>query len=254
MRMLRASGEPWGYPASAALILALLACVTAFSTAAAQVNVTTQLNDIGRTGQNTQETALTPANVNPAQFGKLFSRSVAGAIDAQPLYLSSITINGAVHNVVYVVTQPNHVYAFDANSNYGANSSPLWYASMLTAAHGAAPGAQIYGDLGSTSTPVIDPVSGTMYLVSTTLESGAPVYRLHALDVTSGAEKFGGPTVIEASVPGAAADGVDGIVSLIPQDHNQRPGLLLLSRRPPSGMGGSSPTARRLWPRRACSA
>ena len=227
--MLRASGEPWGYPASAALILALLACVTAFSTAAAQVNVTTQLNDIGRTGQNTQETALTPANVNPAQFGKLFSRSVAGAIDAQPLYLSSITINGAVHNVVYVVTQPNHVYAFDANSNYGANSSPLWYASMLTAAHGAAPGAQIYGDLGSTSTPVIDPVSGTMYLVSTTLESGAPVYRLHALDVTSGAEKFGGPTVIEASVPGAAADGVDGIVSLIPQDHNQRPGLLLLN-------------------------
>jgi len=142
-----------------------------------------------------------PGKCKPAQFGKLFSRRLP-AIDAQPLYLSSITINGAVHNVVYVVTQPNHVYAFDANSNYGANSSPLWYASMLTAAHGARPAPR--------STVIWVPPArrsstrlGHDVLVSTTLESGAPVYRLHALDVTSG-PRNSGPTVIEASVPGAA--------------------------------------------------
>ena len=197
--------------------------------AGAQVNVTTQQNDIARTGQNLNETSLTTSNVNSTQFGKLFARPVAGAISAQPLYLSGVTINGATHNVVFVATRSDVVYAFDADSNTGANASPLWSASMLSPAHGASAGTAIYGSLGITSTPVIDPVSNTLYVVSATLEGGQPIYRLHALDVTTGSETLGGPVAITASASGTAADGNAGTVTLTPRNHNQRAGLLLLN-------------------------
>ena len=121
--------------------------------AGAQVNVTTQQNDIARTGQNLNETSLTTSTVNSTQFGKLFARPVAGAISAQPLYLSGVTINGATHNVVFVATRSDVVYAFDADSNTGANASPLWSASMLSPAHGASAGTAIYVSLGITSSP-----------------------------------------------------------------------------------------------------
>jgi hypothetical protein len=220
---------------SAGIAAALLAAVTfaASPMAAAQVNVTTQHNDIGRTGQNLNETTLTPANVSSGQFGLLFALPVSGQVYAQPLYLSGITVNGATHNVVYVATLSGNVYAFDANSNTGANAGPLWSISLLDTAHGAAPGATLYAALGTTSTPVIDPVGNTntptLYVTSTTYESGAPVFRLHALDATSGAEKFDGPVAITPSAPGTAADAVGGIVSLTTRNHNQRPGLLLLN-------------------------
>jgi len=188
--------------------------------AGAQVNITTEHNDIGRTGQNLSETILTTSNVNSTEFGKLFSQPVNGAIYAQPLYLSGVVINAAAHNVVYVASVLDVVYAFDADSNDGANASPLWSASMLTAAHGAAAGAQTYGGLGITGTPVIDPVSNTLYVVAATFEGGQVIYRLHALDVTSGAEKFDGPVAITAS---------DGVVPFVPVEHNQRPALLLLN-------------------------
>jgi hypothetical protein len=194
----------------------------------AQVNVTTQHNDIGRTGQNLNETILTTANVNSTQFGFLFAQPVSGLIYAQPLYLSGVTINGVVHNVVYVATLSGFVYALDAYSNTGANAAPLWSISLLDTAHGASPGAKSYSTLGTTSTPVIDPVGGTLYVVSTDYEGSAPVFRLHALDVTSGAEKFGGPLTIAPSVMGTAADAVGGVVPLTTPNHNQRAGLLLL--------------------------
>src|ERR1700730_8679294 len=154
-----------------ALVLGLCASIIA----RAQVNVTTARNDIARTGQNLSETILTPANVNATQFGKLFAQAVDGYMYAQPLYLSGVTINGSVHNVVFVATEHDSVYAFDADNTSGTNSSPLWQASMLTAAHGASSGAtteignnDISPEIGVTGTPVIDPGSGTLYVVSKT--------------------------------------------------------------------------------------
>jgi LysM repeat protein len=205
----------------------------------AQVSVTTWRNDIARTGQNLNETILNPSNVNPTQFGKLFSQPVDGYVYAQPLYLPNVTIGGQSHNVVFVVTEHDSVYAFDADSNGGGNASPLWFASMLTAAHGAAAGAtsvssntvgtDIVPELGITGTPVIDPASGTLYVVSFTQEGSNFYLRLHALDVTSGAEKYGGPVVVTATVPGTGNGSLGGMLTLDTEWQNQRPGLLLLN-------------------------
>ena len=205
----------------------------------AQVNVTTYQNDIGRTGQNLNETVLTPSNVNTTSFGKLFSIPVDGQVYAQPLYMSGITVNGATHNVVYIATENDTVYAFDADSNGGSNSSPLWKASMLTAAHGAAAGAttvpsttvgtDITPQIGITGTPVIDPTTGTLYVVSKTVEGSTYPQRLHALDIATGAEKFGGPVLLTASVPGTGNGSVNGTLTFDSLWENQRPGLLLLN-------------------------
>src|ERR1700730_3294482 len=109
----------------------LTLCVTGAPVVQAQVNVTMQHNDIGRTGQNLNETSLNLSNVNPTQFGKLFAQPVDGQVYAQPLYLSGVGINGVAHNVVFVATQHDSLYAFDADSNAGSNAAPLWQASML---------------------------------------------------------------------------------------------------------------------------
>ena len=219
-------------------LLGITLSLCGLGAAAAQVNVTTQHNDIERTGQNLNETLLTTANVNPTQFGKLFSQFVDGQVYAQPLYLSGITINGAVHNVVFVATEHDSVYAFDADANTGVNATPLWQDSMLSSGHGAASGAttvpwtsgsDIYPEVGITGTPVIDPASNTLYIVSASIEGGIQVQRLHALDVTTGAEKFGGPVTIAGTVTGSGIDSVAGTVSFNAQQENQRPGLLLLN-------------------------
>ena len=205
----------------------------------AQTSVTTYHNDIGRTGQNLNETILTTSNVNATQFGKLFSQPVDGQVYAQPLYLPGLTIGGQTHNVVFVATENDSVYAFDADSNGGANASPLWMASMLTSAHGAASGAtafpasELAADItplvGITGTPVIDPSSNTLYVVSKTQEGGNAVQRLHALDVTTGNEKFGGPVVITATVAGTGNGSVSGQLTFDPMWENQRPALLLVN-------------------------
>jgi Legume lectin domain/Chitobiase/beta-hexosaminidase C-terminal domain/Bacterial lectin len=205
----------------------------------AQVSVTTWHNDIARTGQNLSETILTPSNVNATQFGKLFSQTVDGFVYAQPLYLPNVSIGGQSHNVMFIATEHDSVYAFDADSNGGADASPLWFASLLTTAHGAAAGAttvpssdlgtDIVPEVGITGTPVIDPPSGTLYVVSKTLEGSAFVQRLHALDVTSGAEKFGGPVVITATVSGTGNGSSGGTIIFDSEWENQRPGLLLLN-------------------------
>jgi Chitobiase/beta-hexosaminidase C-terminal domain/Legume lectin domain/Fn3 associated len=222
------------------IILLLLA-----SSTAAQ-NVTTQHNDIARTGAYTTETALTPSNVNANTFGKVFYYVVDGYVYAQPLYMANITMGtgtpqaGTKHNVVFVATEHDTVYALDADGNLGANGKPLWHVTLLDSAHGAAAGAtpgvptdvgstDIVPEIGVTGTPVIDPGTNTMYLVSQSKENGSYVQRLHALDITTGAEKFGGPTVLTASVPGNGQSSVNGMVPFDPLCENQRPGLLLLN-------------------------
>jgi Bacterial Ig-like domain (group 2) len=203
--------------------------------------VFTQHNDISRTGQNLNESILTPANVNTATFGKLFSQAVDGYIYAQPLYVPNVTIAGGTHNVIYVATEGDSVYAFDADSNTGTNGGLLWHASLIDTAHGAAPGAttvNIQAELGSgctdlvpqvgiTSTPVIDPSSGTMYAEAKSKENGNIVHRLHAIDITTGAEKLPGPAQITATVPGTGDGGTT--VTLDGLHHLNRPGLLLLN-------------------------
>jgi len=212
--------------------LTWMAGVTMASVATAQVNVTTAQYDIGRTGRNLNETILTPSNVNATQFGKLFSQPVDGYVYAQPLYLFNITVNGVAHNVLFIATEHDSVYAFDADSNSGINAAPLWQASMLATSHGAAAGAttvpwpvdsDIVPEVGITGTPVIDPTSNTLYLVSASVEGGSEVHRLHALDVTTGLEKFGGPVRISASVSGIGIDNVASTVTFNPPQENQRP-------------------------------
>ena len=221
------------------VILAFLLCLVPGSLLA-QVSVLTQRGDISRSGVNASETVLTPANVNTTQFGLLFSYSIDGYVYAQPLYMPNVTINGVTHNVVFIATEHDSVFAFDAESDAGANATPLWQITLLDAAHGAAPGASTVpnedtdsGDLtpeiGITSTPVIDPSSGTIYVEGKTNENGGYVQRLHALDITSGAEKFGGPAVLAAFVPGDGNGSSNGVLNFDPLWQLQRTGLLLLN-------------------------
>ena len=188
-------------------------------------------NDNMRTGQNTSETVLTPANVNPIQFGKLFSYSLDGIAFASPLYVAGVSIpSNGIHNVVYVASENDSVYAFDAD---GLSSSPLWHVNFLKSGVTTVPCADVgeCGDIpvqiGITSTPVIDPTSGTIYVVAKTKESSTYVQRLHALDITTGAEKFGGPVVLTASAPGTGVDSSGGKETFNALRENQRPGLLL---------------------------
>jgi hypothetical protein len=199
------------------------------------VNVLTAHNDIARTGQNLQETILTPANVNPSQFGKLFSQVVSGPIYAQPLYVSQVAIpNKGTHNVVYVATSNDWVYAFDADSNGGVAANPLWQVSLLT--NTAAPGTyKTY--FGVAGTPVIDPTTHTMYLISSEAQGTTDIFRMHALDITTGAEKFGGPVTLQATVAGTGTASTGGMLTFNPQYHYQRPGLLLLNGVVYAGFG-----------------
>ena len=206
---------------------------TAESLAAAGLAVVaTYHNDNARTGQNVSETVLTPGNVNPAHFGKLYSFPVDGSVYAQPLYLPQVAMPGnGIHNVVIVATQHDSVYAFDADS---PTPAPLWRVSFLNPDAGVTTlsptdvnASDILPEIGITSTPVIDIASNTLYVVAATKENGAFYHRLHALDMTSGAEKFGGPRIIQASYPGTAQDGNDGVISFSSRFQLQRSGLLL---------------------------
>jgi hypothetical protein len=172
--------------------------------------------------------------VAPKTFGKLFSYSLDGYAYGEPLVMSGVTINGAKHNVVYVATEHDSVYAFDANS-YGSGA-PLWHTSLLKSGEAPVNGT-IKPFQGVTSTPVIDPATNTIYVVSeqTPSSAGSP-FRLNALDITTGAQKFGGPVAIHGSVPGTNSTAVNGVVSL-PASCIQRAALLLASGNVYMGFG-----------------
>src|SRR5580692_9518631 len=216
--------------AAAKACLALLATLVAPLAGRAQTSILTQHYDNARTGQNTNETVLNPTNVNSTTFGKLFALGVDGQVYAQPLYVPGVVIPGqGTHNVLYVATEHDSVYAFDAD----AGGAPLWQVTFLV--NGATTLAtsdvgntqDINPEIGITGTPVIDSSTNTLYVVANTKESGALIYRLHALDIATGAEKYGGPVQLTASAPGTATDGTDGSVPFSSQWENQRPGLLL---------------------------
>jgi len=196
--------------------------------------VVTQHNDNGRTGQNLQETVLNTSNVNVNNFGKLFTRTVDGQIYAQPLYLPNQPIKGAMHNVVYVATMHNSVYAFDADDPTA--STALWQVNLGTSvpAQDVCPSCgyqDIKNEIGILSTPVIDTTSGTIYVVAKTKNTANSTYHfsLHALDVLTGAEKFTGPKEITGQVAGTGAGSSNGTVVFDPLHHLNRPGLLLLN-------------------------
>src|SRR2546421_4826583 len=186
-------------------------------------DVVTYKNDLARTGQNLTETVLTLANVNASGFGKLRFLATDGKVDAQPLYLAALSVQGATHNVVFVATENDSVYAFDADSG-----TSLWHVSLLGA--GEAPSGphacgQIVPVIGITSTPVIDRAAGshgTLYVVAMS-NSGADHQRLHALDLTTGAELLGGPRDITATylAPGGGTRTFD------PGQYAERAALLL---------------------------
>lgn len=199
-----------------------------------QVSVLTYHNDLSRTGQNLKETLLTPETVSSGQFGPLFSYPVDGQVYAQPLYMPGVTVPGkGIHNIVFVATEHDSVYAFDADNDL---SGPLWHVSFINPGEGVSTASaadlvcdSISPEVGITATPVIDPASGTLYVVAMTEDqpSGNFSHWLHALDVTTGAEKPGSPVEIQASAPGAA-DG-NTTVAFKPWLTKERAGLLLLN-------------------------
>jgi hypothetical protein len=185
-----------------------------------------------RSGVNLQEFALTKSTVKSSTFGKRFSRSVDGQIYAQPLYVANLTIAGAKHNVVFVATEHSSVYAFEAD---GKTTTPFWKRSFINPSAGVTTipkpsNALIAPEISISGTPVIDTSTSTLYVAVSTSENGSIVHRLHALSLTTGAEKFGGPIKIQGSVPGTYPPiAVNGRVPFVPKQHLQRPALLLLN-------------------------
>ena len=201
---------------------------------ASTVDVVTYHYDNLRTGQNLNEMILTPANVISTKFGKLGSFSVDGRVDAQPLYLSAVTIPGkGTKNVLYVVTEHDSIYAFDADSVNGTTSASLWKSTALLS--GEQPSddrgcGQVSPEIGITSTPVIDRTRNAIYIVAMSKDgSGNYFHRLHALDLTTGAELFGGPRTVTATFPGTGANSSGGNVVFDAKKYKERPGLLELN-------------------------
>ncbi len=215
-------------PASLALLFCTLFLL--FPLFAPAQNMLTYHDDNSRDGQNLKETTLTLTNVNSTEFGKKSTLSLDAEPLSQPLYVANVAVSGqGTHNVVYITSENDSVYAFDAE---GSPATPLWHTSFLINGAVAVPCANlgscdISPIVGITGTPVIDGTSNTLYVVAFTLESGTYVQRLHALDITSGAEKFGGPVVISASVAGNGSGSSGGTISFNAQVQNQRAALLL---------------------------
>jgi hypothetical protein len=206
----------------------------------------THHNDTFRTGQNNTEAALTTGNLTTAQFGKLFSYSVDGQIYGEPLWVPNVMVGGIAHNVVFVATQHDSVYAFDADSA-ALNPNPLWKTSFINPPGITAipradieKGLDINPEIGITSTPVIDVTKGVIFVEARTLDTtGTPncpgsitaqyFHYLHALNITNGAEMANSPALICGQVPGTGYDNVGGTVTFNSQRQNSRAGLLVLN-------------------------
>jgi hypothetical protein len=195
-------------------------------------DVVTYHNDIARTGQNLQETILTLSNVNSSGFGKLLTLPVDSVIDAEPLYLSALSIPGqGTHNVVYAVTENDSAYAFDADTG-----ALLWHTSVLGS--GEVPSdprgcSQITPTIGVTATPVISSglgPHGTVFLAAMSKDSSGNYYqRIHGLDAATGKEQPGSPVTVQAKYPGSGANSQNGYVIFDPAQYAERQGLLLLN-------------------------
>jgi hypothetical protein len=215
----------------------LLFSISLAGMSAQSTSVLTYHYDTARTGLNNTETILTQQTVNANIFGKLFSYPVDGQMYAQPLYVHGVTINGQVHNVVFAVTENDSVYAFDADSNAGANANALWHSSFIqppgvvtVPSDDIKPGyTDVAPQIGITGTPVID--NGKLFVVAATKETNGQVVtyvqRLHALDITTGLDTTGSPVVISPTFPGLCTsnDG-NGHVTFGPLLQNQRAALL----------------------------
>ena len=193
-------------------------------------DVTTYHNDIARTGQNTTETILTQANVKSTTFGLLRNLGVDGRVDAEPLYLSQLSIGGVAHNVVFVMTEHDSAYAFDSDTG-----AQLWKVTLAGSGETSSDDrgcGQVTPEIGITSTPVIDRAAGAhgiLYAVAMSKNSSAYFQRLHALDITTGAELEGGPITVQATYPGTGANSSGGQVIFDPKQYKERAGLLLLN-------------------------
>ncbi len=222
--------------------------------ASAQIHVSTYHNDNLRTGLNAYETALSPTSVVPSRFGLLFSLPVDGQVYAQPLYLSALNIPGkGVHNVVFVATEHNSLYAFDSDTNTGPNAQPLWHVNFgASVPNGDTGSGDITNEIGITSTPVISIRTGQVpiiYVVSkvkTFATNGTPIYtqKLHAISAANGSEQLGGPVVIAGKVAGTGDAAVNGFVTFDPLIQHARAALLLvqpISMIAPALKGGLVP-------------
>ena len=189
---------------------------------ASNVHVLTSRFDSARTGANLKEKVLTTSNVNGATFGKLFTRNLDGQVYAQPLYVGGV--NG--RNVVYVATEHNSVYAFDAD-DLRPNAPPLWKKSFGPSVPSQDTGCGLLTpEIGITATPVIDVAAKTIWFTAKTKENGTYVHRLHAIDIATGLPRPNSPVVITASAPGNGAGSVGGVITMDPLRHMNRPGLL----------------------------
>jgi hypothetical protein len=232
---------------SASLKISLAALLFAFTTlqprlAPAQTSVLTWHYNNARNAVDNTETVLTPANVNVRGFGKLYSQPLDGLVVGHPLYVPGLNIPGSgVHNVVFVATMEDSVYAFDVEN---PDAGPLWQSSLLTySPAGAVPvadkfkGCQVttaWTDVGVVSTPVIDPATNTMYLLAETYENKKVVHRLHAIDITTGVEKLNGPTTVTATYT------LNGVTNTFVDTHQMnRPGLLLANGNIYVGFGSA---------------
>jgi hypothetical protein len=200
--------------------------VTTGSGAGGSASVLTYHNDVARTGQDLNETTLTLGSVNSSSFGKLGFLTTQGKVDAEPLYVPGLSIGGARHNVVFVATEHDSVYAFDAD-----NFSQLWQTSVLGSGETTSDPhscSQITPEIGITSTPVIDPKAGpngTIFVVAMSKDSSGNYHqRLHALDLATGAEQSGSPATIQATYTGAS-----GQDTFDPYQYAERASLLLLN-------------------------
>jgi Immunoglobulin I-set domain/PQQ-like domain len=211
-----------------------MATLTVNAVTVSTIDVVTYHYDNLRTGQNLNETILTQADVNSTTFGKLGAFTVDGRVDAQPLYLSAVVIPSVgTKNVLYVGTEHGSVYAFDADSVNGNTSAFLWKASVLGSGETSSDDrgcGQVTPEIGVTATPVIDRTRGAhgaIYVVAMSKDAnGNYFHRLHALDLTTGAELFGGPMLVEATYPGTGDSSSNGNVVFEAKQYKERPGLL----------------------------
>lgn len=226
---------------SLGLVLLLALCFgqsASIIAAPSRANTLTYHNDNFRTGLNTNEVILSPSNVNSNAFGKLFTYNVDGYVYAQPLYVSGVVVPGqGIHNLLYVATEHNSVYALEADGKQWFTNGVLWRVNLgpaaitPTNAFGNRYNGGLYTDItnevGITGTPVIDLQRGTIFVDAFTREASGYIHRLHALNITNGSEMPNSPMVVTASVPGTAVDNVGGIINFSAIQQIQRSALTL---------------------------